>query len=54
MAKNRNRTGVDASKRNSAPARKGQGSRAKKDRGGRGIGHQKAEEHNNKTKRSWF
>jgi len=54
MAKNRNRTGGDASKRNGALAQKGQGSRAKQDRGGRGIGHREAEEHNKKTKRGWF
>jgi hypothetical protein len=54
MANNRNRTGGDASKRNSALARRGQGARAKQDRGGRGIGHRKAEEHSKRTKRGWF
>jgi hypothetical protein len=54
VSKNRNRTGGDAAKRNRALVGKGQGSRAKKDRGGRGLGHPRAEEHNRKTKRGWF
>lgn len=52
--KGKNRSGGDASKRHRALSGKGQDARTKQDRGGRGLGHRNAEEHNKTTKRGWF
>jgi hypothetical protein len=49
--KGRKRTGGDASKRHRALKAKGQGRRVLRDRGGRGLKHGNAEEHNRKR---WF